>query len=975
MKIFVDITPKDGDLIIKNAFVAIIIALEQRKRDGLLLPWSLAELSSDNQDFQWLYIWAKNLTEDTATTWLSEGVSFKFGNLRLSCQIAIGTLILFLESETARRKAQEGYIWAACCDSFSNSVKPLLFTYNNQPTQLHKDVLERAARWLKLRHVFGVEGLQNWFDTIYLQFGFTHSGFNKRLPEWLTGQNSTQSIQRLLEPKTGSKSFRILWEGLKNYRQNNITESHLHQIILKNPWVLPEWSTDLIIKAKQRPELVEIVKSINPIEVDISFLSQPTLSWNPPSLPTFSCQITNLANLELSESSYQLLINGHLCAQLIRQEDTTYQPLPSTDIKLPTITPTVFAKIITLDNRIVYSMSLELWDSSEDVTVFRLPSGQPLQNPWYEQMKPSLSYALLLASDLIVSPEPNYWQLLCKQQFKLYYLPSNWSIKVFLDNKFFWQPCISIISRQQPSWIKTTKVSLVNSRQMSFGEAFSINIEHPSNIEVTFLRYDALPINFNRKDNKYTVSEPIILSMVTPNHKPIIRVGLTNGLENTSIIQTLDLTFSGVLELTENGWKSISAKEELSVEEAKTTQFKIFPPVIWNKEKVEFKEWALMEGEVWLSRLWNKPRIINSLAGFGASLAIRQGAYNSFGGNAITIAKSVINRGLISDVVISIDNEAKMLKLKLSNHIELDDNHHVVWWDVNGLIYNLAIEKTLVEDTDLWAVNLEQEQNLSKPIAIAIAYNGIRLGSWWSNSPHWTYLISACGQNDHTLVAALIRWFHLPILHTRALPTIITLATMHPKSTLLAWVKDFGLPTFLSATETNDSWFATIRLIFRKYIPEKNDGKKIVKALSGIDDEGANSLEILKKFISLLTRVDPLLMAKILDNWLREVYIPKFDKLAAENLIKEICYSFAEIEDKSEQTLQKTQKALLVEISETMQLDQNFVQLGLINRAIESFNGKYIKPFDEANIALAISVEPFRRLLTLEILATISNRK
>jgi len=136
----------------------------------------------------------------------------------------------------------------------------------------------------------------------------------------------------LLEPKTGSKSFRILWEGLKNYRQNNITESHLHQIILKNPWVLPEWSTDLIIKAKQRPELVEIVKSINPIEVDISFLSQPTLSWNPPSLPTFSCQITNLANLELSESSYQLLINGHLCAQLIRQEDTTYQPLPSTDI-------------------------------------------------------------------------------------------------------------------------------------------------------------------------------------------------------------------------------------------------------------------------------------------------------------------------------------------------------------------------------------------------------------------------------------------------------------------------------------------------------------------------------------------------------------------------------------------------------------------------------------------------------------------
>lgn len=974
MKIFSNIVPKDGDSIIKNGFVAVILALEQKKREGLLLPWSLAELLPDNEDFQWLYIWAKNLSEDTATTWLSEGVSFKFGNARLSCQIAIGALIMFLEAETARRNAQEGYIWASCCNNFSGGTKALLFNYNNQPTQLHKDVLEKASRWLKLRHVFGVEGLQNWFDTIYLQFGFTYSGFNKRLPEWLVGQNSTQSIQRLLDPTNGSKSFRTLWDLLKNYRQNNITETRLRQVITENPWVLPEWANDLVTKAKQRPELVEVIKSVNPVETEVSFLSQPVLTWDAPNLPNFSCQVTNLASLELSESSYELIIGEHLYAQLIRQEDSTYQILPSITIDLPIVTPTLFAKIVTSDNQIVYSMSLELWEASEDLTIYRLSSGQRLKDPWQEQMKASLAYVLLLASDLTVSPEPKYWQVLGKHQAKLYLLSNNWptTTKVLLEDNLFWQPCLSATTRQVPNWAKNIKVYLANNKVIQLGEAFSLVIEHTPDIEVTFVRYDGLPVNFNKIDSKHTSSESIVLSMTIPNQKPIIRVGLTNGLESTSIVQILTLGFSGVLQLTQNGWENISNKEELSVEEAKTSQFKIFAPELWNKEKVEFKEWALMEGEVWLGRLWNKPHTINGLAGFGASLTVRQGTYNSFGGNAVTIAKSVITRGLISDIFLSVNDEEKILKLKLSRFTELDNNHHIIWWDINGLVYNL--DKISVEDKTLWVINLDPE--ISKPIAIAIAYNGRHLGSWWSNSPHWTYLISVCGQNDHKLVAALIRWFHLPILNSRELPTICTLAMLHPKSTLIAWIQDVGLPAFLSPTEINDSWLAAMRVVFRKYFAKKNDGNKIVSALSNFDEENiTNPIKALEKSISLLMRVDPLLMGKIVVGWLNDFYLLKFGNIAAKNMLQDICYNIAEVEDNSEKALQKKQKALLAEIAETMQLDQNFVQLGLINRAIESFNGKAIKPFDEGNIALAISVEPFRRLLVLEILKTIANRK
>ncbi len=84
----------------------------------------------------------------------------------------------------------EGRLWVTFQrECFHNTTLQVLFI-QGQPKRAYKDTLEAAARWLQIRHVFGIEGLQSWFDTISLQFGFTHQGFLHRLPEWLVGQGT-----------------------------------------------------------------------------------------------------------------------------------------------------------------------------------------------------------------------------------------------------------------------------------------------------------------------------------------------------------------------------------------------------------------------------------------------------------------------------------------------------------------------------------------------------------------------------------------------------------------------------------------------------------------------------------------------------------------------------------------------------------------------------------------------------------------
>ena len=57
--------------------------------------------------------------------------------------------------------------------------------------------------------------------------------------------------------------------------------------------------------------------------------------------------------------------------------------------------------------------------------------------------------------------------------------------------------------------------------------------------------------------------------------------------------------------------------EEITIRELESNRVQVFVPNSWRGER--FKDLALMEGSVFLRRLWKRPRTLSGLTGLGAS--------------------------------------------------------------------------------------------------------------------------------------------------------------------------------------------------------------------------------------------------------------------------------------------------------------------------------------------------------------------
>ena len=205
MSIFKGIPADEAYTTIGAAAAAIARAAEAQGFGAS--AWSLAELRPDQEDYAWLCDWMSHLSSGVAARCLG-GLWRKFtqDELTFSYSAGIGALLLMSAVEVARRQATLGSLWTAVgrgpfpettraqlfvqsyrfssAVSRSASNEPYLspFILQGYPTRVYKDAVEQAARWLHLRHVFGIEGVQNWYDTVYLQFGFSRPGFVEAAP-------------------------------------------------------------------------------------------------------------------------------------------------------------------------------------------------------------------------------------------------------------------------------------------------------------------------------------------------------------------------------------------------------------------------------------------------------------------------------------------------------------------------------------------------------------------------------------------------------------------------------------------------------------------------------------------------------------------------------------------------------------------------------------------------------------------------
>ncbi len=232
--------------------------------------WSLVESPNAAGRYEELLDWAREMTTEQ---W--------FADITVR-RPKVGLVLLWLESEVARRRCREGSLWPILGDReivpWRNELHAELFLDAAHATQAHRILLRHAAKYYSLRNTFEDEG-QNWYRLIYLHFGFTHDDAVQRLAPWLSGQILPVSVQRLLENKdSGALAFQQLWSSLRLFRLGNLPKDVLSARLKSNPWVLPEWSGDLIKAALRSQAQIPRLSDLEAAEIALVSIQTTTIT-------------------------------------------------------------------------------------------------------------------------------------------------------------------------------------------------------------------------------------------------------------------------------------------------------------------------------------------------------------------------------------------------------------------------------------------------------------------------------------------------------------------------------------------------------------------------------------------------------------------------------------------------------------------------------------------------------------------------
>jgi hypothetical protein len=257
-----------------------------------------------------------------------------------------------------------------------------------------------------------------------------------------------------------------------------------------------------------------------------------------------------------------------------------------------------------------------------------------------------------------------------------------------------------------------------------------------------------------------------------------LKLGLQQSEEKAVINRELRLNVTGAIYLDSENWELLTPDTVLTCEQAKSNQFKVF--AISSEENINRQDCSVFDGDTWIKRLWQKPQAIGDLAGFGENLTIYQGTYNRQD-EGFTLAKEVIDTGILADPPKIYEG---ILSLKFSSRREPDaQKHKIVWWDKSNEVTFLEIDNYEERKEDfIWESALPEKY--IEPLAIAVSYEGYRLGAWWNEQ--WTILLENSPDPERT--ATLIRWFKLPILSNRYLKNVQQFALTHPQAVLQQWL-------------------------------------------------------------------------------------------------------------------------------------------------------------------------------------------
>ena len=974
-------------------------------------PRSLCQIQPDEDDYEWVCEWAGGLTPQHLQRWLfgfrSRMVALQEGIVSLSYAEAAGCLLLLLATESARRDASEGSLWPTVRRRFSDSARRMLFDAQGQPKREFKDALEGAARKLSLRHIFGIAGTHNYYISVYLQFGFTQKGM-ERLPHWLAGQPASEAEAHLLgyAEDTGgscrSESFASLWDTLRSYRRNNVTEANARRTLSRSPWVLPDWLDVLIeqaVQSRQIPDREFGDDSFEPLPP--TFLADTKLRWELPANPAFTTEVVNLADFDLTSDRYQVIMGNDRLATLLRNEDGHYTAT-SERVTLPSEAADFTVALGDDNGTVVASQLLQLWDPDEDVELFDLETGARL-NAYDALRSPNKDYGLLVSADLMVEPSGLHFDTVGAGDHakRLYLLQAGDNRKVLVtlpgagaEASEFWNSEIDAGLRAkppEPGWVALVDTDIVPQGPERLGRRRRIRITVPySDIIVQYVRVGGTPLDCALEGDRVYQTEEFdtyrSISAIGP-HRIRVKLGLRRGSELTPVERDCFANAYGVMRASVDGWEVVNPQGKLSTNDTSRYTYRL----VMAGTEAQVSDLALMEGSVFLRRAWSRPRGLGELGGYGAPLEIRA-PYNPFDdGNSLVIASEVRNTGILANAA---KREGGELCLSFRDPLEPGRGHEIVLWaiGVSPLICR-AVDVVMHQGTEWRLLGVEYP---SEHCCVAVSYAGVLIGSW---CPDRVANIDVDNEDSALTTAAMLRWMHAPIVAPGWSEASRSFAHRYPAQVLAAWLCEEGLPDgLLHGIGSNEQWGAAVRKTFAGWNPALQAARDIINNLG----EGHSYGDVVFESLLLLLREAPLLMGRVARAWMASTSGPdqRQSERAKRDLIERLRYLIADVPEESvrpflmeqwqlgkleeepqleplsdfekQQSERDKMRELLDDAAEAMAVDPGHVG-NVIEKVLGPLDYEGLEYLDQNNAETALNVRPFREVLGLRILASLNN--
>lgn len=903
-------------------------------------PCSLAEAALSESDYRWLRDWAAGLEGATAHSWVSLGWdTHRVDGKSWSAREVLGLLIMALACEVGRREATEGVLWNVVNRCFRPAAQGELFA-QGQPRRALREALEGTALKAGLRNVFGQEGTQAWYLSVFLQFGFTRRGL-ARLPYWLSGDTPSHSVGEL---RGTSGTFQVLWRTLEGWRRGNIKQEAARRKLLENPFLLPEWVDETLEAA--RSTVAWGCTGEDP-DGDAAFTDPPRLVWQPPRPPVFVVGMHGLAQLDLADSGYDVLAGGEHVGQLFRTEEGVYECDPD-EFQIPA-DRSVVALLLEGHGEApdVRQNVLQLCHDEEELAFYSAADGRRVDPA---RIAPGLALFLTAPRGARLEPAElgEHHHALPKLDRTLFAVPSGWAppMRVLLEEEVLWSSSDSAVPQRLELLLKPLRDARVG-----LGDTVHCQVHGlPPGAEVRSARQGTHALECEKVGTAWVVALRLVPDL---SQNPVtVWFTVEHGGRRRRARGRAELDLLGVARMLDGTWCRFQEVKRVTDREARETLCRVLTP----GDSSARREWAILEGAVFCRRARTLPFTLGAVGGYGAPLRLQQGPFN--GGSSVLLGHEVVSHGEL----LKLEVWDGVATLRLPRPLEPDEDHSLVWWDSQDTLVVTPAADVVEASETTWTVPIPEGVDPVR-FAVCAAYRGARIGTVWTDSFRPPQL-----PRSPRLAAGLLRWMHLPVLARRFEREVAALAHAHPSDFLLAWVlddrfEDLDLPgdrTQAVYEEPSPQWVAVVREVFGRW--------QLPSAVAGDIYDQFRALD--RPPLQVLAETSPLLAFRVGAGCLegRPDAAPDFAADARGVLGIGPEASPSEIRAMRESNLQQAAQQLGV--------DSGFLDgfVRRISRSTARGGELRIEGRDQANLDLACGVLAFRRVLAYELLDCLAER-